>query len=288
MYLQSNMVNADRCMKLLEVKQEREVDYSQQRDLLEGRDQWPERGDLVFDGVSLKYRPTTETVLHKLSFRVLPGEKVGVVGRTGAGKSTICLSISRIVEIFEGQIQIDGVDIQKIPLNELRRRITVIPQDPTMFTGTLRFNLDPEEICTDEEIKYLLNKAQLDSILNQSDDGLLQKISENGANLSSGERQLICICRAILRKSKVVILDEATANIDMVTEQKIQALITTQFEGSTMLTIAHRLNTIINSDKVLVLSFGKIKEYDSPQNLMQNPESEFSQLLKEIKKENKE
>lgn len=113
----------------------------------------------MFDGVSLKYRPTTETVLHKLSFRVLPGEKVGVVGRTGAGKSTICLSISRIVEIFEGQIQIDGIDIQKIPLNELRRRITVIPQDPTMFTGTLRFNLDPEEICTDEEIKYLLNKA---------------------------------------------------------------------------------------------------------------------------------
>ena len=176
MYLQSNMVNADRCMKVLEVNQEREIDFSVHRDLLEGRDQWPERGDLVFEGVSLKYRPTTETVLHKLSFKVQPGEKAGVVGRTGAGKSTICLSISRIVEIFEGQIQIDGIDIQKIPLKELRRRITVIPQDPTMFTGTLRFNLDPEEICTDEEITYLLKKAQLDGILNQSDEGLLQKI----------------------------------------------------------------------------------------------------------------
>lgn len=154
------------------------------------------------------------------------GEKVGVVGRTGAGKSTICLSISRIVEIFEGAIQIDGIDIQKIPLKELRRRITVIPQDPTMFTGSLRFNLDPQGTRDDQEITDLLIKAQLDNILYSSQDGLDQQITENGANLSSGERQLICICRAILRKSKVVILDEATANIDMVTEQKIQELIT--------------------------------------------------------------
>lgn len=222
MYLQSSMVNAYRCMKVLEVPQERkETNY-----LLKDRDEWPEYGNLSFQNVSLKYRPNTDTVLHQLTFNVKKGEKVGVVGRTGAGKSTICLSISRIVEIFEGAIQIDGIDIQKIPLKELRRRITVIPQDPTMFTGSLRFNLDPQETTNDQEITDLLIKAQLDNILYSSQDGLDQQISENGANLSSGERQLICICRAILRKSKVVILDEATANIDMVTEQKIQELIT--------------------------------------------------------------
>lgn len=173
---------------------------------------------MQFSNVSLKYRPTTEIVLDKLSFKVQRGEKVGVVGRTGAGKSTICLSISRIVEIFEGIIEIDGVDIHQIALDDLRGRITVIPQDPTMFTGTLKFNLDPEGKIDDSEIEDLLKKAQLENILYGDPDGIYQKISENGQNLSSGERQLICICRAILRKSKIVILDEATANIDMNTE----------------------------------------------------------------------
>ena len=142
MQWQSAMVSADRCLKLLEVPQERLGD-PEHRQILQGRDQWPERGEIEFKNVSLKYRPDTETVLHDLSFKVRPGEKVGVVGRTGAGKSTICLSISRIVEIFAGQLEIDGIDIQKVPLQELRSRITVIPQDPTMFTGTLKFNLDP-------------------------------------------------------------------------------------------------------------------------------------------------
>jgi len=154
-----------------------------------------------------------------------------------------------------------------------------------MFNGSLKFNLDPEGRATDEEIINLLEKAQLQSVLYSNKEGLDQTIAESGANLSSGERQLICICRAILRKSKVVVLDEATANIDMVTEQKIQELITSQFTESTVLTIAHRINTIIQSDKVLVLSYGRIKEYDSPANLMKNPDSDFSELLKELKKE---
>jgi ABC-type multidrug transport system fused ATPase/permease subunit len=143
------------------------------------------------------------------------------VGRTGAGKSTICLSLSRIVEIVGGSILIDGEDISKLELNDLRASITVIPQDPTMFTGTLRFNLDPESTCSDERILEVLNKASLQDLLSREDKGLLTELTENGQNLSSGERQLICICRAILRSSKVVILDEATANIDVVTEQKI-------------------------------------------------------------------
>lgn len=221
MQLESQMVNVVRCMKLLEVPQERALPNEPERGVtksLANRPNWPEQGNMEFRDVSLRYRPTTEIVLNKLSFKINPGEKVGVVGRTGAGKSTICLAISRIVEIFEGQIFIDGVDIGKIKLHDLRSRITVIPQDPTMFTGTLRFNLDPENNNTEEEILDLMNKAQLQNLIDNDPAGINQMVSENGSNLSSGERQLICICRAILRKSKMVILDEATSNIDVVTE----------------------------------------------------------------------
>ena len=168
-------------------------------------------------------------MLDDLSFSVNPGEKIGVVGRTGAGKSTICLSMSRIVEILEGHILIDGIDIRGVHLDYLRSKVTVIPQDPTMFTGTLRFNLDPEDKVSDKRILEVLVAAQLESLLHKDPLGLDQVLSDGGTNLSSGEKQLICICRAILRASKVVILDEATANIDVVTEQKIQQLISLEF-----------------------------------------------------------
>lgn len=153
-----------------------------------------------------------------------------------------------------------------------------------MFTGTLRFNLDPEGKASDDEIIELIKDAQLQSLLDGNPKGLEQEITENGSNLSSGERQLLCICRAILRKSKLVILDEATANIDVVTEQQIQNLINNKFRDATMLVIAHRINTIIQSDKVLVLSHGQVIEYDCPAKLMSNAESEFSQLISELKK----
>jgi len=225
----------------------------------------------------LKYRPTTEIVLNNLSFDVLPKEKIGIVGRTGSGKSTICISISRIVELLSGKILIDGIDISKVNLNHLRSRITVIPQDPILFKGTLRYNLDPGN---------MIDPAYLEKVYNQTEMtiGLDKEIDEGGSNLSNGEKQLVCICRAIMRKCQVVILDEATSNIDVVTEERIQALLETFLEDSTVLTVAHRLNTIIKSDKVLVLSYGTVKEYDSPHNLMQDPESEFTKLLQELKK----
>jgi len=228
-------------------------------------------------GVNLKYRPTTEIVLYNLSFNVLPKEKIGIVGRTGSGKSTICISISRIVELLSGKILIDGFDIAKVNLNHLRSRITVIPQDPILFKGTLRYNLDPGN---------MIDPAYLEKVYNQTEMtiGLDKEIDEGGSNLSNGEKQLVCICRAIMRKCQVVILDEATSNIDVVTEERIQALLETFLEDSTVLTVAHRLNTIIKSDKVLVLSYGTVKEYDSPHNLMQDPESEFTKLLQELKK----
>ena len=235
--------------------------------------------------MSLKYRPETPLVLKKLTFDVEKGNKIGIVGRTGAGKSTICLCLSRILEPTEGQIIVDGINISKLNLTDLRSRITVIPQDPIMFKGNLRYNLDPSKTIAEDEILQVLEKAQLGELIKQ--DGLDLTIDENGSNLSSGEKQLICICRAVLRKSKVVILDEATSNIDVVTEQKIQFLLNNCLDGSTVLTVAHRLNTIMNSQKILVLSFGEISEYDSPQKLMQDKDSEFTKLLTELKKKDK-
>ena len=283
---------------------------------------WPAKGAINFSNVSLRYRPNTELCLRNLSFEVPAGLKVGVVGRTGAGKSTMSLALSRIVEICGGKIVIDGVNISDIDINQVREKITVIAQDPTLFTGTIRFNLDPFRQHSNAAIEELLLKAGLADLLSREPEvtgdqdeelknqteissmqptnelntsarghqdtkkkgkGIYFKISEAGSNLSAGERQLVCICRAILRKNKVVVLDEATANIDIVTEQKIQQLIEQEFSESTVITIAHRLNTIIKSDRVLLLDHGKVLEYDSPQTLMENPESHFSDLLKELK-----
>lgn len=188
--------------------------------------------------------------MNKLTFEIAAGEKIGICGRTGAGKSTIALTLSRIIELEEGgQILIDGIDISKLKLSELRKKITVIPQDPTLFKGSLKFNIDPLGDLSDAPIEEVLKKAGLDDLLRRGEkefgNGLKFEIEEGGSNLSVGEKQLICISRAILRHNKIVILDEATANIDIVTEQKILELIETEFKDATMITIAHRMNTII-------------------------------------------
>ncbi|TNV86168.1 hypothetical protein FGO68_gene2272 [Halteria grandinella] len=285
--VEKRMVNVDRCMKMRDVPQEKLQGKKKEMKKVKKMKEWPETGEIQYKFVNLRYRPNTETILKDLTFQVKAGEKIGVVGRTGAGKSTICLSLSRIVEIEGGEINIDGVDISKLPIKDVRRKITVIPQDATMFTGTLKYNLDPEGKVSESRIIEVLRAAELDDLLQRDNQnlGLDMLITENGANLSSGEKQLICICRAILRKSKIVVLDEATANIDVMLEQKLQNLIQKEFQNATMITIAHRLNTIINSDRVLVLSFGEVVEYDSPANLLQNKSSEFSMLVQEMRKE---
>ena len=277
--LEGDLVSYDRCLKILEIPQEAE----QRKQIPELMD-WPSEGKIEFRDYSLKYRPETEIVLKNLSFEVKPNEKVGIVGRTGAGKSTICLALCRIVEAHEGTIFIDGVDISTVGLADLRERITIIPQDPTLFEGTLKFNLDPEGSLSDSELLRMAHKASLDDLIERDEKGLEQKIEDGGKNLSSGEKQLICILRAILRKNKIVLMDEATANIDIKTEQIIQKLIHEEFVDSTVLTIAHRLNTIINSDRVLVLSKGEVEEYDDPQTLLDDTDSMFYSYANELKK----
>lgn len=246
--------------------------------------QWPSKGKVEFKDVQLKYRPELKTVLKGLSFSVKPGEKVGIVGRTGAGKSTLCMALCRIVELFKGQIMIDGQDISQVKLNHLRSKITIIAQEPTILKGSLRYNLDPKNQRSDEELLEMIEKAEISSILNRSAQGLDQDLDCDGTNLSTGEQQLISICRAILNRNKVVLMDEATANIDIKTERIIQRLIHDEFKDSTVLTIAHRLNTIINSDKVLVMSDGRAVEFDAPQTLLKQG-GQFAKLAKDIKQE---
>jgi len=235
-------------------------------------------------GVELRYRPELDEVLKGLDLDIDHGLKVGVVGRTGAGKSTLGLTLLRILEIKAGTIRIDGVNIQKVKLQHLRKKVTTIPQDPTLFTGTLRFNIDPEEKHSDAEIDDLLKRSGLEEILKfDKEVGLKDfKVEEGGNNLSAGEKQLVCICRAALRKAKIVIFDEATANIDVVSEQKIMELIKHEFKDATVLTIAHRLNTIINSDRIAVMHYGRLKEYGKPDDLLATDGSIFQGLVNEL------
>ena len=240
-----------------------------------GLSNWPSKGEITFENFNVKYRNDTEMVLKNINFHLKPGEHLGIVGRTGSGKSTISLCLFRILEAYSGKIYIDGVDISKIGLQKLRESITIIPQDSTLMDGTLRYNIDPVKTYSDKEIINVMKKIGFDYIINQNKNGLDQNISENGNNLSVGEKQLICITRAILRKTKIIVLDEATASIDYKTEEIIQKALGEILLNSTMITIAHRIKTVMNADKILVLENGEIIEFDRPENLLNNKNSYF-------------
>ena len=274
--LENDMISMERCCKYMDIVQERpshipEVD----NELI--RQQWPTNGEIEFKNFSVRYRPETEIVLKNISFHILPKEKVGVCGRTGSGKSTICLCLFRILESYEGQIFIDNVDISTIGLDLLRSNITIIPQDPCLLEGTLKYNIDPFNKIEGSEIIEILKNIGFD--YTESDDKIMDKMIEpGGSNLSVGQKQLVCIARAILRKSKIVVMDEATANIDMNTEQIIQKALNLVLENSTVITVAHRIKTIVNYDKILVLDNGMVKEFDSPTNLLKDENSLFHEL----------
>ncbi|GAB6029962.1 Multidrug resistance-associated protein 1 [Chamberlinius hualienensis] len=242
---------------------------------------WPHRGAISFTNYKTKYREELENVLRGVTLKINPGEKVGIAGRTGAGKSSMTLALFRIVEPTDGGIVIDDVDIMDIGLHDLRSRMTIIPQDPVLFAGPLRFNLDPFNANTDEEIWTALDMAHLKPFITTLPDGLKHEISEGGENLSVGQRQLVCLARALLRKSQILILDEATAAVDLETDSLIQKIVRQIFANCTVVTIAHRLNTIVDYDKIVVMEKGVIKECDSVTALLQNPNSEFYKLAKE-------
>uniref|UniRef100_A0A8C0IDI0 MRP3 protein n=1 Tax=Bubo bubo TaxID=30461 RepID=A0A8C0IDI0_BUBBB len=229
---------------------------------------WPSRGELEFVNYSVRYRKGLDLVLKDLNLQVHGGEKIGIVGRTGAGKSSMTLCLFRILEAVKGEIKIDGVKISEIGLHDLRSRLTIIPQDPVLFSGTLRMNLDPFNKYSDEEIWKALELSHLKRFVSSQPSMLDYECSEGGENLSVGQRQLVCLARALLRKTRILILDEATAAIDLETDDLIQMTIRTQFEDCTVLTIAHRLNTIMDYTRVLVLDNGTIAEFDTPASLI--------------------
>uniref|UniRef100_A0A8B9BKX5 ATP binding cassette subfamily C member 2 n=1 Tax=Anser brachyrhynchus TaxID=132585 RepID=A0A8B9BKX5_9AVES len=241
---------------------------------------WPSKGEIQFIDYEVRYRPELELVLQGITCNIESTEKVGVVGRTGAGKSSLTNCLFRVLEAAGGKIIIDGVDIATIGLHDLRQNLTVIPQDPVLFTGTLRMNLDPFDQYTDEEVWKALELAHLKAYVQDLPERLQHVVSEGGENLSVGQRQLVCLARALLRKAKILILDEATAAVDLETDHLIQTTIRSAFADCTVLTIAHRLHTIMDSNRVMVMQAGRIVEYDSPEELLQK-QGIFSAMAKD-------
>ncbi len=231
---------------------------------------WPEKGEIVFDNVEMRYRPNLPLVLDGLNLHVAGGERIGIVGRTGAGKSSIMSTLFRLVELSSGSIVIDDLDISKIGLHDLRSRLAIIPQDPTLFRGTIRSNLDPFNEHDDHALWDALRQADLVSSDEETTKGRITLdgiVDEEGLNFSLGQRQLMALARALVRNAQIIICDEATSSVDMETDEKIQRTMARAFKGRTLLCIAHRLRTIVGYDRIVVMDRGKIVELDSPRNL---------------------
>lgn len=238
---------------------------------------WPLRGAIDAFGLVVCYRADLGPVLRNLSFSILGGEKVGICGRTGCGKTTLMMTIYRIMELESGKLLIDGLDVSKIGLYDLRKGLSLVPQDPVVFSGSVRLNLDPfGEASTDDELWQALRQAGISGAIEGLPGQLDADVSEGGSNFSTGQRQLLCMARALLRKSHILFLDEATSNVDSVTDAIIQKTIREAFRNCTVLTIAHRLHTIIDSDRVMLLEKGELAEFDTPAVLLEDNYSKFT------------
>ncbi|ORY83758.1 P-loop containing nucleoside triphosphate hydrolase protein [Protomyces lactucae-debilis] len=235
---------------------------------------WPSQGVIAFEEVELKYAPDLPSVLRRISFSIRPQEKLGIVGRTGSGKTTLTLALFRFLELHHGKIMVDGIDISTLGLHDLRSRMTIIPQEPFLFEGTLRSNLS--ETATDDELHLALARVHLTGAVFRNLDS---PVTESGSNFSAGQRQLLCMARALIRKSKILVMDEATASVDVETDALIQQTLREAFSESTLLTIAHRLASIIDYDRILVLDHGQVAEMGTPSELMAKEGGVFREMV---------
>ncbi|QPG74364.1 hypothetical protein FOA43_001691 [Brettanomyces nanus] len=287
--IESNIVSVERVLEYSHLTPEAPEIIKESRP----PSKWPFNGAISFDDYSARYRPELDLVLKHISISISMKEKIGIVGRTGAGKSSLTLAIFRIIEATEGHINIDKVNTSEIGLFDLRSRLSIIPQDSQIFQGSIRSNLDPINQYPDDDLWKALELSHLDSHVKKMYEEVEDKasvkynplevrLSEGGSNLSVGQRQLMCLARALCKKDcKILVLDEATANVDVRTDSIVQETIRSAFKERTILTIAHRLNTIIDSDRIIVLDKGRVSEFDTPQNLLKDTNSLFYSLCKE-------
>ncbi|RZC33451.1 multidrug resistance-associated protein, partial [Asbolus verrucosus] len=260
--LENHMVSVERLLEYNSVESEPE-----RKETATLPKSWPQQGQIEFRDLYLKYNPTDPHVLKNLNFTIHPKEKIGIVGRTGAGKSSTITALFQLYPL-EGSIIIDDVDTTKLPLEQVRSKISIIPQEPVLFSGTMRKNLDPFEEFTDEVLWNALEQVELKDVISELPAGLHSNVSEGGSNFSVGQRQLVCLARALIRNNKILVMDEATANVDPHTDALIQNTIREKFADCTVLTIAHRLHTVMDSDRILVMSAGCVEEFDHPYNLL--------------------
>ncbi|XP_017911776.1 PREDICTED: multidrug resistance-associated protein 4-like, partial [Capra hircus] len=276
--VETMMISVERVIEYTELEQEApwELEFRPPPD-------WPNNGMIALSNVNFKYSSDGPLVLKDLTTDIKPGEKVGIVGRTGAGKSSFIAALFRLSEP-EGRVWIDKILTTEIGLHDLRKKMSIIPQDPIVFTGTMRKNLDPFNKHTDEELWNVLEEVRLKEIIEELPDKMNTELVESGSNLSVGQKQLVCLARAILRKNQILIIDEATAHVDPRTDELIRKKIREKFAQCTVLTITQRLSTIIDSDRIMVFDSGRLGEYDEPYVLLQNRDSLFYKMVQQLGK----
>ena len=286
-HVEKSLISLERCESYSKIPSEKYEDekLSTKKIYSLSDKSWPVEGKVNYENYSMKYRPNCDLALKDVNIEINPGEKIGIVGRTGSGKSSLTLSLFRIVEAFSGKIIIDGENISEIPLKKLRRSVSIVPQEPFLLEGTLKTNLDPLNLYSEQEINEVLTNVKLYEMLEHDNvngknvlRGINTEIKEYGNNLSFGCRQLLCVARAILRKSKIIILDEATSSVDQKTEDIISNAVDTMFKDSTVITIAHRINTVKKCDRIIVMNAGEVVETGKPDELIANNNSQFYSL----------
>lgn len=262
--IETSSVSLDRVLSYVNIEQEAPPHIESTKP----DEGWPSSGIVKFDNFSARYKVEGPDILRNITFSTNGSEKIGIVGRTGSGKSTLALALFRLLEARGGHIDIDDINTSVLGLSDLRSKLSIIPQDAQIFDGTLRENLDPLYTADDAKLWEILELCHLKRHFQSVEGGLDARLADGGDNISRGQAQLVCLGRALLHETKVLVLDEATASVDVETDRVVQETIRRNFRGRTIITIAHRINTIMDSDRILVLDYGEVKEFGKPQELL--------------------